>query len=263
MPNFLKFVADLLRKNRFCICNYKTFINEPVSTWSTILEFLFSFVISIFGVTVNYRFRKKLQEERRNRPIDRKGNVIEPVMRWHCILQILYWPYELLWLWISFNEIIPTDHLPNWLCNLLYTILIMGRRIISYNSLFIALVRYLYIVHWKRANQWDFERTGKRFQIASIAIPVAMQTIAMYVDPLTQFSESSDRFVDCIASYQGLNGTANVVLPRPVGLELTLHYLPAPLVVIIYYISETIAIVVGLNLVEVYLYYQIFQSMHR
>ena len=249
--------------NRFTTCFYKSFIDKPVSTWSTVLEFLFSFVISIFGVTLNYRFSTKLQEERRNRPIGRRGNVVEPVMRWYCILQIFFWPYELLWLWINFNEIIPTDQLPSWLGGMLYQIMIFGRRILAYNSLFVALVRYVYIVHQQKANQWDFENTGKRFQIASIAIPVAMQTIGVFVDPLTLFTESSDQFSECIAFYQGLNGTDNVVIPRPATLELTLHYLPAPLVLLIYYIYETISITVGFNIIEVFLYYQIFQSVNR
>ena len=247
----------------FCICLYQTFIDEPVSTVWTVLEFLFSIVISICGVTVNYRFRKKLQEEKRNTPIGRKGNVIEPVMRWYCILQIIFWPYELLFLWINFNEIIPTDQMPTWLCSVLYNIIKFGRMCIAYNSLFVAIIRYVYIVHPKRSNQWDFEKSGKRFQIASIAIPIAMETIGAFTNPQTLYSTSSDRFEDCIVSYGGLNSTDNVELPKPAAVELTMHYFPESLVLTICYIYITISVIVLMNITEGFLYFKIFQSVRR
>ena len=71
----------------FCACIYKTFVDTPISTWSTILELIFSLLIGVCGGTVNYRFVKKLQEEKRNTPMGRKGNVIEPVIRWNCTFQ--------------------------------------------------------------------------------------------------------------------------------------------------------------------------------
>ena len=96
----------------FGVCLLKTFIDDPVATWSTILEFLFSVLIGVCGVIVNYRYRQKLQEEKRNTPAGRKGNVIEPIMRWYCILQMIFWPYELLLLWITTNEVIPFEWVP-------------------------------------------------------------------------------------------------------------------------------------------------------
>jgi hypothetical protein len=67
----------------FCACLYKAVINIPVSLWSTVLEFLFSVIISVCGEIFNYRFMTKLKEEKRKTPIGRKGNVIEPIMRWY------------------------------------------------------------------------------------------------------------------------------------------------------------------------------------
>ena len=258
------FVSEQIKmKDTFCICLLKTFIDRPVSTLSTILEFLFSVVISIVGVIVNYRFSKKLKQERKNRPIGRKGNVIEPVMRWFCIVQIIFWPYELLVFWMMFNEIIPTDQMPNWLCYVSLNILKFGRMYIAYNSLFIALIRYYYIVHQQRANQWDFERTGKWFQIASIAVPIAMETIGLFTNNYTEYTKSSDRFDDCAASYQGLNGTDNATLPQSIVVELTMQYLPESLVLTIFYIYTTISMVVLMNITEGFLYFKIFQSVRR
>ena len=249
--------------DRFCICLYKTMIDEPVSTLSTVLEFLFSVVISIFGVLVNYKFRKKLQEERRNRPAGRKGNVIEPVMRWFCILQIMFWPWELLHIWIDFNEIVPSDQLPSWWCYIVFYTIKAGRMCVAYNSLFVAIIRYVYIVHQQRSNQWNFEKVGKWFQIASIAIPISMETIGVFTDPYSQYSNSSDRFKDCIVFYEGSNVTNNYEPPKPATVELTMHYLPDAFVMTIYYIYVAISMVVLFNITEAYLYFKIFRSIKR
>ena len=247
----------------FCACVYKTLIDEPVSTWSTTIEFLFSVAISICGVIVNYRFRKKLQEEKRNKPIGRKGNVIEPVMSWFCVLQIIFWPYELLLIWLAHNAIVPFYLMPGWLCSVWYTLMHMGRLCIAYNSLFIAFIRYVYIVHQQRSNQWDFEKTGKRFQVFSIAIPITMETIRVFTDPGTWISKSSDRFEDCADFYQGSNSTDSGDLPKPAGFKLTINYLPEALVFTIYYIYLTITVVVLTNIVEAFLYFRIFRSIRR
>ena len=79
-----------------------------------------------------------------------------------------------------FNGVIPSEQIPYWLCYLLLWLMRIGRMCIAYNSLFVAFIRYLYIVHREKANQWNFERTSRRFQIASIAIPVVLQTVYIF-----------------------------------------------------------------------------------
>ena len=88
-----------------CTCVYKTFVDEQISTWSTVLELLFSFIIGTFGVILNYVFLKKLQVEKRGTLLGRKGNVIEPIMSWFCVFQIIYWPYYLVYFWVLVNGI--------------------------------------------------------------------------------------------------------------------------------------------------------------
>ena len=253
--------------DRFCICLYKTFIDEPAETWSTILEFLFSIVIGVCGVIVNYRFWNKLKDEKRNKPLGRKGNVIEPIMRWYCIFQIVFWPYELLYLWMWKNELIPgidSDKIPNWLCSPPYNIMKFGRMCICFNSLFVALTRYVYIVHQQKANQWDFEKVGKRIQIASIAIPIAVESMGFFTNPMTgDFSDSIDGFKQCIAFYQGSNSTDNVEIPKPAHVEWTMYYLPESLVLTIFYTYMAIFAIVGLNIPEAILYLKIFQCVRR
>ena len=238
----------------------KAFVDEPVSTLSTILDFLLSVLISVCGVILNYRFRKKLKEEKRNTPAGRKGNVIEPIMSWYCILQMIFWPYELLFLWIWSNGVITSDQMPSWLFYLLTLLMRFGRMCIAYNSLFVAFIRYLYIVHRQKANQWNFERTSRRFQIASISIPVVLETVYFFTADFSEYSTISDRFDDCLASFDASYTTKNV---RPFGLELSLRVFPLPLVLMLRYICLIITIIVACNVAEVFLYINIFQSMQR
>ena len=227
----------------------KTFVDDPVSTVSTVLDFVFSVLISVCGVIVNYRFRKKLKEEKRNTPPGRKGNVIEPIMSWYCILQMIFWPFRLLFLWIVFNGVITSEQMPSWLCYLLYYAMRIGRMCIAYNSLFVALIRYLYIVHRQKANQWNFERTSRWFQIASIAIPVALEALYFFAAEGIEFTTSNHRFDACLAYFDISYTTENV---RQFGFELSLRVLPLPLVATLGYVYSIITIIVICNVVEVF-----------
>ena len=215
---------------------------------SSVLEFLLSLIISICGVFLNYKFLKKLRMERRNKPIGRKGNVIEPIMRWFGVLQIAYWPYELFMLsqsvGISNLSIITPP-----LCPFYTWSVVLGRAIVAYNSLFVALIRYVYIVHERKANQWDFESVGKRFQIASISVPI----IHVIIHGLTMRPR-----------YLLPDDTANICshMTSPL-ITFTMKFFPEPLVDAIAIISVILVVLVYLNLVEGYLYVKMFQSIKR
>ena len=175
----------------FCTCLYTTFVGKSVSNLSTVLEFLFSAIIAVSGITLNCEFLKKLREEKKKTPLNRKGNVIEPIMRWFCVVQIIYWPYHLLFFRTIHNEIIPSEQMNGWWCNATMQIGVrFGRMIVGYNSLFVALIRYIYIVHHQKSNQWEFEKVGRLFQIASIAVPIAMES-TVYFQLLSRIHNST------------------------------------------------------------------------
>jgi hypothetical protein len=144
-------------------------------------------MISVCGEILNYRFMSKLREEKRKIPLGRKGNVIEPIMRWYCKLQMIYWPYNLLSFWVMFNEIIPFEYMTGWWCSASGAALKIGRSVIAWNSLFVALIRYIYIVHRQKSNQWDFEKIGRYFRISSIAIPLVVETVGQFVNAYPEY----------------------------------------------------------------------------
>ena len=123
-------------------------------------------------------------------------------------------------------------------------IIAIGRSIIAYNSFFVCLVRYIYIVHRVKTNQWNFENIGRLFQIGSIVVPTLMPFFVITTFDL----DLSD--AQC-GSFKGL------------ALDFTQNYLPESLVHIVGMISFAIQIVVFLNIADAFLYIQIFRVIKR
>ena len=216
-------------------------------------------VLCFCGISLNYRFWAKLEYEKRIKPVGRKGNVIEPIMRLFCWVQIFFYPYQLLFHWLTFNGLMPTDTMPSWLCSVLLHIMVLGRSIIGYNSLFVALIRYIYIVHQQKSNQWNFENLGKWFQRASIFVPFLVNIIFVFTFDPSLLSEKFT-FKECTTVY---NGTTEKEHMRPATLVWTMQYLPGSLIYMLGLISFTAHAVVLLNLSEAFLYIRIFQAIRR
>ena len=88
-----------------CMCVYKASGNAPITSLSIIFDFGLSLTLIVIGLKINLKFRKKLQEEKRNTPLGRKGNVIEPIMRWYLSLVIFYLPYSVCFSWFNTQQI--------------------------------------------------------------------------------------------------------------------------------------------------------------
>ena len=236
----------------YCVCLLKSFVDKNFSVFSTTLEFLVSMAIVICGIILNYSFLQKLTFERRNKPIGRKGNIIEPIMRWFCVVQIIYWPYYLLMFWSFYNDIIPKGpSFPSWICPPYVYSIALGRTIIAYNSLFVALIRYVYIVHERKANQWDFETVGGCFKIASVAVPTVLVLITMF---------TLDMRSNSYLSNDNRNHCERIT---PVLIDFTLNFIPKPLTDVIGAACLVIIAITYLNLVEGCLYFKIFQRVKR
>ena len=246
-----------------CKCIYEAYVDPPMSIWTTLLDFLCSVVIGVLGVMINCKFIEKLQEEKRAKPPGRKGNVIEPIMQLFCKFQIVFWPYYLLYFWVHFNGIVPASLMNGWWCNVFVQVPIrFGRMTIAWNSFFVAFIRYVYIVHREKSNQWDFDQAGKWFRVASIAIPTIFNTIDLFASGYWEY-QHGDAFKTCIAVNEGLDNTMNITIPNIYPYAWTVEYLPQPLVHSIYYINSVAATLILFNLADGYLYFSIFRCIKR
>ena len=242
-----------------CNCIIEFCSDETGYLWSTIAEAIVSLALCVVGIILNLKILKKLRIEKRNKPLERKGNVVEPIMRWFCRIQIVSWPLHLLFYWTWKNGLIPSDILFG-VCRPLALLVTSGRAITAYNSLFIALIRYIYIVHDTKAKQWQFETVGSIFQAGSIIAPITINTIAFLgLEPTFLDDDIQKRMCPHAfnATEQG-NGQG-----RYTSHAFLLQFLPTSIVHPVGITFVVIHLMVYANLTEAYLYTKMFLKMKR
>jgi len=245
-----------------CITALKFFVAPAVTLWSTISVFIFTLIICTCGVTLNIKFSKKLEQERRCTPVGRKGNVIEPIMRWFIKLQIVYWPLELFVFWIIVNDLMPSFIHPQ-ICFLGAFIITCGRLIVAFNSIILALIRYLYIVYSQKASRWEFDKVARWFQIASLAVPFFIHIVWCLT-----FDRSFIRENIVEKFYTEENGETNTTSTQcteetPLSVTFTGQYLPKPFLDTVGIFTMIVEAIAYLNIAECFLYAKIFHTIQR
>ena len=243
----------------FSDCVIKVFVNKSASTASIILEFIFCATVSVCGVLINYRFLKRLENEKRARPAGRKGNVIEPIMTSCCLIQMIFWPTRLALAWIFHNEIINAETMPIWMRYIVLNFLMVGRTYLCYYSFFCAFIRYIYIVHYQKIYHWDFEMVGKWARITSICIPALIGVLSITVVGGFQF-QGNDIFDTCVDSItKEKQGQVSISMLA----SIFPGYLTTSVIRMIYYFTVIVWMIFGINLVEALMYRSVFASIGR
>ena len=248
----------------FCICLVHLITMKDTNIVLSVSELLFISIIIIIGVVVNSIYRRKLFDERKNMPIGRKGNVIEPVMSLFCVLQIVYWPYTLINIWLTRNAIISSESMPLWLCHVRWLVQKAGRICLGYNSLFVAFIRYIHIVHLEKSNQWNYENVARRFKIASVGFPIAMEVWGYFFHGYSQFKDLP-QFKDCLATSPDANlsaGALETLIPSA-SARWTRNYLPDYIADVMSFAYVAVSVAGAMNIIEAFLYLAIFRNMKR
>ena len=101
-------------EEKWCICLAKAYAKQPSSYWEISFDIVSALVIVVCGVFLNYKLHKILKIQKKSRPFGRKGNVIEPIVGWFCLIQMVHWPYQLLLICGWLNNLIPLTVIPAW-----------------------------------------------------------------------------------------------------------------------------------------------------
>ena len=246
-----------------CTCIYEAYIDKSTTFLTTVVDFVLSVCIGVLGIIINYKLIRNLKEEKRSKPIGRKGNVVEPIMQIYCKFQVAFWPCYLLYFWLHFNGSIPSALMKGWWCNVITQISIaFGRTYIAWISFFVALTRYTYIVHRETANLWDYERVGMVFKICSVVIPIVFGLIRLFTSPYKMY-QTGESFESCIAFHLEYNSTSNMTTPNAYPYTWTLKYIPKNILLGIVYARNTIDVLAFFNIAEAYLYFAIFRQIKR
>ena len=246
------------------VCIWKQQLYDNHSTFSSVVEFFVLMALTMCGLQANYSLWKKLREEKKNTPIGRKGNVIEPIVSWYCVIQSVYWPYFMFLGWIFPNQVMTWESLPSWVVYIMLWQMMVGRGYIAFNSLCCAMIRYCYIVHHEKANQWDYERTRRNFQLLSVLLPLIHTIVALFPQTYNLITTGNDKFEACMTSYDDLYlGTnSSEKLPRvPFLYLLTTSVIPERLVQITNIILLSLVLIAYSNSIDAYLYFRIFKNV--
>ena len=247
-------------------CIIETYFVEKTTLLSSVIAFICVIVVILLGLKLNHRFLRKLKAEKRARPLGRKGNVIEPIASTFCTLQMIYWPYNILTLWVLSSQVFPSDFWIGFHSILVWNIGIkMGRTYIACNSLFTALIRYIYIVHRERSNQWEFEKVGKLFCISSVLIPLTVQSLGFFTSDMAELQTlwPQKELAECIASNLNVNSTGIEIPYPPDALQWTRTILPESVITALWLIFVCCSVLIYSNVVELVLYLRIFQTIWR
>ena len=243
----------------FSECIIKVFLNNSSTLTSITLEAIFCIIVIFIGVLINHTFMKRLEREKRCKPLGRKGNVIEPIMTGFCWVQITYWPIRLALAWIFHNEIIKLEMMPIWMRYTVLNVLMVGRIYLCYYSFFCALIRYIYIVHYEKVYYRDFEWVAKWMKTASYLIPTFVGILSITVVGGFQF-KGNDIFDTCSNSILvEEKGNAGISLFASIFPDI----LNTSVIWIIYYFTVLVWIILGVNIVEACMYRTIFATIGR
>ena len=118
----------------------------------------------------------------------------------------------------------------------------MGRIYISWNSVFIALIRYVYIVHHERSNQWKFENVGRLFCFASFMVPFLVEAIGIFTSIYNEYQKMfpEQQMADCIARYLNVSSSTITIPYTPYTLQLTKFVLPDSMIWVLWFIHASL-----------------------
>ena len=254
-----------------CYCMFHSGLGTATSTTSQASVIITTIVLVIIGSAINIKWIKNLEQEKRTTPIIRKGNVAYSIMSLYAMIQVLATPPLLLYCLVLQLGSIESNWHPPWLCYIgkAYSITFMTYH--SFHSLCVAMVRYCFIVHENKVNDFGIQRTKDLFYYLSFVVPITIalglettntSLLLIHTPPYRQCIESS-------YNISNMNNTdaCSTDVPNEAYTTVVYHILtkviPNELVDGITIFFMTMLVIVLSNLVEGCLYCMMFWHMKR
>ena len=236
--------------------------------FSSIARLIVSVLISLLGILINIKYLKDMRDEDRNRGPNSNGLLTKRVMTTYTITLMIFVPASLILHCVLTEEF----ELPRWfLHSLCYQAYIwQGIRIyLAFNSLVVAAMRYLFVVHDNDILQFGMEKAKRLFYYGSIAIPIMIEiilacTVPMSITPMSNLETA----VICTSSYQKPNSRTYLNSTPTHDFDLPIHsfvnqYISSD---ILYYLRGfvfVLLVIVFGNVAEGILYWKTFAKIQR
>ena len=254
--------------DRACYCILHAMFGTAKSTTSQTLVVIATIFIAISSPAVNIRWYKILQHEKRTTPISRKGNVAYPILTLYSVVQVFSIPLVIYHTVLQLGFIESSWH-PPWLCYIGKTITFMFGSYVSFHSYFTAMVRYGFIIHESKVNNFGIQKTKAVFLYASVLVPVIIG-LTFDVTSAPLFIKDTQPYRQCVEfSHNVSNMTIWHEKGFPDEAYTTIVYNHLTKVIpnwLVHGISGFCMIVWATgfsNLVEGYLYYRMFSHVKR
>ena len=154
-----------------------------------------------------------------------------------------------------------------WLCNLASLIVSYGVNFIITNSVLIAAMKYIYIVHWDKAMRFGHEKIQRIFLVVTITLPCFFAVVAT----LTRNFDSYKAIKSCFGMPDEKKDSRTGAWQRfflcnlsytdtPNAEESSVFYILIQIVCVSRSVLETLLCT---NLLEAFFYYKIFKKMRR
>ena len=195
----------------------------------------------------------------------KKETTTWPIHMTNSIFLTVYWALDLSFLAVSNTVPMLSVYTGEWFCKLSAFFIIYGVKLIIMDSLIVAAMKYIFIVHDVKARLYGFEKIQKIFTIIKLTIPLMFATFQTFMGDYESYKAINNCLglerknmpkrniwqklilCDLKESNEYLSGgyIANLVLQCACATNSVLTY------------------ITSFNLAEAYFYYKIFTKMKR
>ena len=245
---------------------HNLFNKEPMY-YSFEVDFMLSILFSITGFLINWKLLKDIEEDDRRRCPGEAPSAIHYIMISFLKIQRALTLYYIWLNWFLNEEIFD---LPEWLQYLLcYDQYLSNFSAIhcGFNSLVIASIRYMFIVHDERVMLFGKDKLKALFEHGSYVAPIALTCLAGFTMPMPENFQAPAQLICNALRHQSLNITyrdkkCTSVQYSPL-LSFSHRYVPTEITTYLGICLKIIFVIVGANVVEGILYWKIFNKIKR
>ena len=195
----------------------------------------------------------------------KKETTTWPIHMTNSIFLTVYWALDLSFLAVSNTVPMLSVYTGEWFCKLSAFVIIYGVKFIIMDSLIVAAMKYIFIVHDVKARLYGFEKIQKIFTIIKLTIPLMFATFQTIMGDY----ESYKAINNCLGLKRE-NVPKRSLWPKLFlcNLKESNEYLSGEYIAnlvlqIACATNSALSYIISCNLVEAYLYYKIFTKMKR
>ena len=185
----------------------------------------------------------------------------------HSIAVIINFAFNVPFWRVTYSIPNLSTYTGEWFCYLATFIQLYGFYIVSFNSLLIAVIKYVFIVHSIRSIKLGDAKIKRAFLIFDLTLPFVLATVSCVMKDIEHFSD----LVSCF----GLRNQVQKQYTTPVknmekfflcNLHMTTEdiskgYTLYAMRQCVCLVKSTVVIIINTNLPEAYFYYKIFRKM--